>query len=132
MNVHNSSAVVVDECLGEDAHETSEYDQAGGVAIDEFGERAIEFCALFVVLVVDSRGRNTGGLGSIESGCVVSIADHGYYVRWKLILAGINQCLQIAASTGDQDNDTESFRLVRHPVRLRLERVGRHLPRWCR
>ena len=87
---------------GEDAHETGQDHKVRMESINGLGQRGIEAVAIRIVAVFDDCGRDAVRLRDLQPPGIRAVADHR---RDAARQSRFQQCLQVAAATGDQDDD---------------------------
>ena len=102
MDVHQPAVIARHEACGEDAHETCQYHEIGMESIDELGKCGIEAVAVRIVAVFDDGGRNALCLRDLQPSGIRAVADHRRDAAGQF---RFQQGLQVAAATGDEDDD---------------------------
>lgn len=114
VDVHQAPCVTADETFAEDAHETGQHDQIRRKTVDALGQGGIEGLPPGKGLVVDVM-RDDAGLGGCLQPCRIGpVTDHGGDVDGQIAgIAGGDQCLHVAATAGNQDDDILHFKTHR-------------------
>lgn len=119
MDVDQSAVIARHKPRREDAHESGQRDKIGMESVDKVGKRGIETVAIRIVAVLDDGGRNAMRLRDLQPAGIRAIADHCRDVAWQ---TGFQQCLQVAAAAGNEDNDVFLCHIFGSTVHERHER----------
>lgn len=109
MDIQQPSLKVTDKFGGEDAHEAGEDQQIGLDIIQPGDHRTLKTFAVGIILVIKYQGVDTGASGPfqpVDVGPVAQYCDDLAMLSVQLV----DQCLQIAARSGDQYDDTTDHR----------------------
>jgi hypothetical protein len=101
MDIDESAVIPGHKTCSQDAHETRKCHKVGIKRIDCQCQRGIETFAIGMVAMIDDNSRNAVCFGDPESFRIRAIADHRRDAAGQ---SGIQHGLQIAAATGDQDD----------------------------
>ncbi len=106
MYVEHTIAVMVDEIVGEYAHETGQHHQCRLIAVDQGHQGPVECLPVRVIPVIQQVRGNTGGLCALQSPGIRAVTDHGTDFRIDLsVLNGIHDGLQVGARSGYEHNN---------------------------
>lgn len=110
MDVDQASIVASDEIRAEYAHEPRQHNESRPVRVNGIGERGIETFTAGVGFVIHDPGSDMCAKRAIQSCSPRSVADDGAQFEGAVRIArGVDDCLQIAAATGNQDYDGKFF-----------------------
>ena len=106
VDIEHAPRVMLDEGRRQDAHETGQHDQVGGVAVDHGLQRRIELLAAGIILVGNDSGRYPMFRGKNQSLGVGPVTDDGGNTGWPLLgLRRAHDRFHVAAASRNEDND---------------------------
>ena len=105
MNINHAAGVVLYERPAEDEHETGEYDQSRRTGVDCCHQCGVKCITVRMVAALYNLRGNTGLPRSLQALGIRPVTDNCAYVDRQSILHAVDNCLQVAAATRDQDDD---------------------------
>lgn len=106
MDVDEAARIMPDKARRQHTHEAGEQNVVGLVAVDLGHQRGVEGLAAGEILVIQRPGGNALALGPLQPCRIGTAGDDSHDPRGPLLaLTGLDQCLHIAAPTGDQDDN---------------------------
>lgn len=105
MDVDHASLVVVDECTGKEPHEARKDDQSRFVLVDAGAQGRLKVCPSRERPVVNDMGGEFSPSSALQGERLGIIGDDRGNGNGQVLLRGIDDRLQVAPTSGDQDHD---------------------------
>src|SRR5690625_2557495 len=103
MNIDQTTQIMLDKGLAQDAHEASQHHQLWLFGVDQGHQLSIVSCAVVKTMVGEHHGFNASLVGSEQTLGIAAIADHRPDVDRQLATRlAVDYRLQVAAIAGDE------------------------------